>query len=332
MAHYTRRNILQALGAVTLVTASSGITSLAFAGARDISKETRCTMDTLVTIEVRHSSYDLRMQGIEQAFQAIADALPLFDRYNTNSAITLLNTTGKITSPPQELTSLLRFSKQLAYETRNVFNPTVQPLVDYFLQEKEHTKAGYSKARSLVHTMDAVTISDSAISFQHQDMGITLDGIAKGYIIDIAGNALTTLGIEHYMINAGGDIVVKGEPSEGNAWTIGIQSPLHKGRNIHTVALRNGAIATSGGYERYNKNHTQYTHLVNPHTGQSPQRIRSVSVVAPHAVLADALATSLSIMQPQYALRFIAQYPNTACYIVTDTDVLTSTLWHRLTV
>ena len=329
MKAYTRRTLLKSLGATALLT--TGISSLVFAKGKDISKETRSLMDTLVTIEVRDSSYERRREAITSAFEAIERAIMLFDRYNANSILALLNEQGKITSPPQEFISLITLSKQLAHETKHLFNPTVQPLVDYFLQSNTFDSKKYKEARALVHTMDSVHIESSSITLEHEGMGITLDGIAKGYIIDIASIALSRHGIAHYMINAGGDIAVKGEQSEGIAWTIGIQSPYHTERVIQSVALKQGAIATSGGYERYNKDHSQYTHLINPYTGKSPHRVRSVSVIAPQAVLADALATALSVMQPRDALKYIARYPQSACYIVTENTTIRSPLWGSLT-
>lgn len=330
MERYTRRNILKSLGAVMAFSTSSNFVTLAFADARETTKETRTLMDTFVTIEVRDSSQERRSKAIKEAFHAIEHSALLFNRYEGTSPLALLNAKGGISNAPRDFLELMRIAQQYAYMSNHLFNPTVQPLVDYFLHTKTVDRKMMKEVRSYVRTMEAVHITSSSVKLAHENMGITLDGIAKGYIVDTASRVLERNGITHYMVNAGGDIVVKGQQQAGLAWNIGIQSPVERNAYIDTIALTKGAIATSGGYERYNPHQERYTHLVNPYTGQSPHRIRSVSVLAPTAVQADALATTLSVMQPKHAMQYIARYPNCACSIIMDTTMIRSPLWNRL--
>ena len=102
-------------------------------------------------------------------------------------------------------------------------------------------------------------------------MGITLDGIAKGLIVDWAAEELTRRGIDHFLINAGGDIRVAGGKGDGAPWRIAIRDPKSSDSYAAVIRLRDGAIATSGNYEVYFDREKLYHHIVSPWNGLSPR-------------------------------------------------------------
>jgi thiamine biosynthesis lipoprotein len=147
-------------------------------------------------------------------------------------------------------------------------------------------------------------------------MGITLDGIAKGYIVDRAAEVLSKNGIKNYLVNAGGDIRTAGVRSDKKAWTIAIQDPKKKRQYPDIVHLGNGAIATSGNYEVYFDREKMFHHIVDPRTGRSPRLTTSVSVRARTAMDADALSTSVFVMTPDGGTRFIDSLSSCECLVI----------------
>jgi thiamine biosynthesis lipoprotein len=110
-------------------------------------------------------------------------------------------------------------------------------------------------------------------------------GLVKGWAVDRAGAILERAGARRFCLNAGGDVLVRGcEP-----WRIGIQHPRLRDRLAGVVALSDGAVATSGGYERG-------AHVLDPHTGRAPSGTLSVTVVGEELGAADAFATAALAM------------------------------------
>jgi thiamine biosynthesis lipoprotein len=110
-------------------------------------------------------------------------------------------------------------------------------------------------------------------------------GYVKGWAVDRAATILESAGARCFCVNAGGDVLVRG----GEPWRIGIQHPWLRDRLAGVVALSDGAVATSGGYERG-------AHVVNPHTGRPPSGTLSVTVVGAKLGAADAFATAALAM------------------------------------
>jgi len=148
-------------------------------------------------------------------------------------------------------------------------------------------------------------------------LAVDLGGIAKGYAVDRAVRVLRVAGIESASVNAGGDIQLLGTRPDGRPWRIGIQHPRDPDKILATVSLDEGAVVTSGDYERYfTAGGVRYHHLFDPHTGYPGTLSRSVTVVAPNAALADALATAAFVLGPEAGLELLAGYPGVEGLIV----------------
>ena len=147
-------------------------------------------------------------------------------------------------------------------------------------------------------------------------MGVTLDGIAKGFIVDRVAESLGGQGLENYLINAGGDIRAAGTKEEKQPWTVAVQDPAKNGEFPDVIHLSDGAVATSGSYEVYFDRERTFHHIVNSRTGRSPNLNASVSVVAPSSMAADALATTAFVMEPDDGLAFIDALRGCECLII----------------
>lgn len=135
--------------------------------------------------------------------------------------------------------------------------------------------------------------TSTVVRFHDADVQIDLGGIAKGYGVDRAVDALREHGIEHALVGAGGDLYALGRSPAGESWRVGIQSPDRSDALAGALTIENAAVATSGDYQQYfDFRARRYHHLIDPATGE-PRRTpqRSVSVIAGTCVAADAAAT-----------------------------------------
>ena len=148
-------------------------------------------------------------------------------------------------------------------------------------------------------------ITPDSVSFARNGIEVTLDGIAKGYIIDRAMTLLRQQGLQHALINAGGDIVVHGGKGKDKPWRIGIQDPWNRKGHVDVVTLDNGAIATSGNYEVFFDREKLFHHLIRPNYGSPAPETASVTIKAASCMEADAIATSVYVMGPARGNQFV---------------------------
>src|SRR5579872_4954346 len=126
---------------------------------------------------------------------------------------------------------------------------------------------------------------------------LTLDlgGVAEGFAVDLAARELAPF--RDFAIDAGGDLYLGGCNALGSPWRVGIPHPRIEGELIAALAASDRAVCTSGDYERRRLDGEH--HILDPRTGDSPRRVASVTVMAPQAVLADALATAAFVLGPE---------------------------------
>ena len=134
-----------------------------------------------------------------------------------------------------------------------------------------------------------------------QPLILDLGAVVKGLAIDLAGKELASLG--NFSIDAGGDIYVAGQNATGGLWRVGIRHPRLPEAVAAVLRVTNVAVCTSGDYERPATNGGH--HIVDPRSGESPDDVASVTVVAPNAMLADALSTAAFVLGPERGLQLL---------------------------
>ena len=118
--------------------------------------------------------------------------------------------------------------------------------------------------------------------------GFDPSGLVKGWAAEVGAQMLVSSGVENVLINASGDIVLRGGKPEGGPWNIGIASPDDVEKFVKVFDVVDGSVATSGDYEKG-------AHIVDPHTGLIAIGARSASVIGPDGAICDALATALMV-------------------------------------
>ncbi len=333
---YTRRRFLHMAGAASALAITANIIpAKAFAASalsQKYTQETRLLMGTTVTITLAGSSPLARTNALKQAFTSVEKGIAIFDRHTTSSVLGFLNNHGYIDNAPKSLVFVIEQAKMFGKASGQLFNPALLPALALF--EKNSTSNAHIKIdkQALEHALaladsEKIKVNGQSINLSAQGMALTLDGIAKGYIVDIAAGVIEQSGFTNYLVNAGGDIRANGLNAEGQPWQVGISSPVHTNMTIAGGRLINKGMATSGGYERYFDASKESNHLLNPKTGKSPS-LASVSVIAPTAMQADALATAASFMYPKQAMKFVESYKDSACLIVGRAgEIYKSTSW-----
>ncbi len=284
----------------------------------------RPAMGTLVSVTMIHSSRQRAEEAAGRAFEEIGRLAGILSRHDDSAALGYLNREGLLKDVPAELDAVVRRALHYNRVSSGLFDISVKPLVD-LLESRTELKGRATpapedlKAALELTGLDNLKVTEHSIQFTRQGMGLTLDGIAKGYIVDRAADVLKKHKVGNYLINAGGDIRTAGKREDRKPWTVAVQDPSKRGDFPDIIHLSNRSVATSGGYEIYFDPRMEFHHIVDSSTGMSPTMNLSVSVVAPTTMAADALATALFLTAPVQGIVLIESLPGCEALIVDGT-------------
>lgn len=297
---------------------------------------------------VWHTTYHIVYQSavdmgdsILSVFRDVDESLSVF---NDESLVSRINRNSD-DEPDKMFKEVFDESKRINLLSYGAFDPTVGPLVDLW---------GFGRNRDSVRTVSPelidsilqyVGIDDCAISpdgrlvKKHSDTFFNFSAIAKGYGCDKVGDMLSGNGIDRFMVEIGGEVVVRGRNSRNADWRIMIDAPVESSDSvIHermtVIAVTDCAIATSGNYRNYKEvDGRRVGHTINPFTGQpADSEILSVTVVAPRCMTADALATACMVMPLDSARAMIERIPEVGALFVTASgDSTRSNPWRIVT-
>lgn len=283
--------------------------------------DTKAAMGTFVTMTLIDASRDRAEEAMAKAYQEIYRLSDMMNRFDDKTPVSHLNSKGVVTEVPPELAEVIARAMDYYRMSGGFFDISVKPIIDLFRKnstEKKITLPSETKTNRVLTLVgsDKIEIKGRDMRFYKSGMGITLDGIAKGFIVDRASNILARHKIENHLINAGGDIRAMGSKGDKKPWTVAIEDPHKKREYPDIIHMKEGAIATSGNYEIYFDREKMFHHIVNPKTGLSPALNTSVSVMAGTALDADALSTAVFVMNPSKGRRFIDSLAGRECLII----------------
>lgn len=216
----------------------------------------------------------------------------MFSVGNENSDVTKINENGS-GEVSEETAFIMNRAMQVSKETKGAFDITIYPVMELWgFTTKNYRVPEHSEiAEVLKHVSytnvgingQQVTLSDGA--------SIDLGGIAKGYTSSRVIQIMKDCGIEHAIINLGGNVQVLGRKSDGSDWRVAIQNPDSESSYLGVLSTADKAVITSGGYERYFEQDGQvYHHIIDPQTGYpSESDLTSVTIVCSDGTTADAL-------------------------------------------
>ena len=247
--------------------------------------------------------------------------------WNKNSTISEFNKSDSMTvSDPLFLTVFFR-SLEISDLTEGAFQPMIMPIVRAwgFGPDGVHPKGDLNtdSLMVLVNTPLKISAADTLAESEYPTYFISklkgqeldVNGIAKGYTVDMLGAFLKERGVADFMIEVGGEILVNGVNNKGEIWHIGIDKPVDPEENRELLAvaeINNRAVATSGSYRKfYENNGKRYSHTIDPSTGKPvDHNLLSTTVLAPNCANADAFATAFMVMGVEKSKQFLADHPN----------------------
>ena len=295
--------------------------------------KTAFLMGTIVKITI----YD-EVKEVEPIFQKVFDGISeIEDRMTINKGnekseiMQLNNEAGKEYSKLSPDTFyLLEKGKYYSEISNGKYDITIGPLVKLWNIGTE--EARLPKEIEINNTLPLVNYKNLILDKENLSaklnipgMMVDLGSIAKGYAADEAAKILEEAGIEHAIINLGGNILTLNTKPDGTYWRFGLQDPLQpRGDYMGIVMLNEQALVSSGTYERYSElNGKRYHHILNPKTGYPEENsILSVSIITKDSIDADGLSTAIFLLGLEEGMQKIEDLPNTeAIFITSDKKV-----------
>lgn len=248
----------------------------------------------------------------------------IFALYRDDSEVARLNREGRIAAPAHDLRLLLAECLRLAELSGGAFDVTVQPLWElyarHFFGRDPPDPAGpppraVAAALALVDWRQ-VAVSARQAALARPGMGLTLNGIAQGYVADRIVGILRDAGCDRVLADLGrSEIFALGCHPDGRRWQVGLADPRQPDRVAHVLDLCDGALCTSGGYGTKFEPSGRFNHLFDTATGASAGRYIAASVFAPSAMIADALSTALYVAPPERGARILLEYQNVSALL-----------------
>ncbi|MBI5721518.1 MAG: FAD:protein FMN transferase [Burkholderiales bacterium] len=264
-----------------------------------------------------HVSEDHARNAAQAAIAEVQRIEAKYSRYRADSVVSRINAAaGQRTPVPvdEETADLLAYADRMYWASDGLFDIT-----SGVLSRAWDFRAGRVPTREALHSLRqcvgwTLTVLEraregsdgSSFTLLRRGMEIDLGGFGKEYAADRAAVLLQERSVRHGFVNLGGDIRLVGPRPDGSAWQMAVRHPREEERPLATISLADGALATSGDYERYfiGPDGERYCHVLNPRTGWPVRAWRSISVVAPLCLAAGSICT-IAMLKGEDALPFL---------------------------
>ena len=278
-------------------------------------------MDTYMTL----TAYGT---GAEEALDAAEEEIIHLDRLLSTgmktSEVSQINDKGEA-DVSEDTAFLIERSRELYEDTDGTFDITIYPLMkawgftdrNYRVPEEEELKALMADMGA-----DGISVESGHVQVAKPGMEIDLGGIAKGYTSQRVIEIMSRHGIEHAIISLGGNVHTKGTKPDGSMWRVAIEDPEDQSGQVGIIEVKDKAVITSGGYERYFEEAGKtYHHIIDPSTGRpADSGLTSVTVVSGDGTLADGLSTALFIMGKEKAVSYWRDHRDAFDMVLVEDD------------
>jgi thiamine biosynthesis lipoprotein len=269
-------------------------------GRRGPLRRAQYLMGTLLEITVYAPNRADADRAVTAAFAEVARLEALLSTFRSDSELSRLNATGTVRVSLETL-AVLAHSRQMHVVTRGAFDVTVGPLVrlwkDAAANNRLPTATAIRTAQAWVDARQLVLNAEGGVATLHAGFRVDVGGIGKGYALDAAAVVLHAQGITAALLNFGGQLLAVGPPPAAPGWPVEIRDPRDADKSLATLCLTRGSVSTSADDARGLRiAGRQYSHIMNPRTGQPAAGMLSATVVTETAVEADALSTGLYVL------------------------------------
>ncbi|MBK9126150.1 MAG: FAD:protein FMN transferase [Chloroflexi bacterium] len=300
-----------------LIAGGAGVGLLKGLGTGQRVSETRMLMGSIAHLDVVSDDPVYAREAIVAALDTMSALEDVFSRFRPASQLSRLNADGVLRRPHPAFVDVLSTAVRFGDLTGGAFDVTIEPVLRVY---REAALAGtlpdlvaVAAARERVDYR-RIRVAAGEIRLTAPGMAVTLDGIAKGYIIDAGTAVLKRLGFDHVMVEVGGDLQTVSSAGR-DPWRIEIQRPRPASPQMY-ARLDGRAIATSGDYQYTFSSDLRAHHIVDPHSGVSPDELAGASVIAPTACEADALSTALMVMGAREGLVLAGTLPDVDALVI----------------
>ena len=305
----SRRQFIRivAIGSSAGIAAGCGVVDLT-EGLRLLSRS-RVLMGTIVTFNVFSNDPSRAEAAISACLEGMEELEKVLSRFVPDSSLSKLNRAGRLSNPPESLGEVIQEGYRISELSNGSFDISILPLLKLYLDHRLPTgvpTADVVSQKLRLVDYRQIQIGEGEIRFGRKGMEATLDGIAKGYIVDHGVQALIEFGFDDVMVEAGGDLYASGNKSSDGLWRIGLRPPrIEQPALMAKFHLHDKAVATSGDYEQAFSSNYVHHHILDPRTGYSSPHLASATLIAENCTLADGWATALMVMDPAEGMRLI---------------------------
>lgn len=301
----------------TLIAASAGCMGAAAAGLAGLWPRAQLhsgaalAFGTTINVTLRHDDPRVARAAIADALAAAQRVDRLMSIYRAGSQVHELNRSGIVRHPDPQLLAVLAQARALSQLTGGAFDITVQPLWRAFSAAAARGALPGGAARrqaQLLVGWRGVDFDAQQVRLARPGMQITLNGLAQGYAADLALAAVKAHGVAHVLLDTG-EFMARGRRRAHQMWTLGVRDPRNADALAATLQINGCGVATSGDYEMAFTPDLRHHHIFDPATGESPQQLASVTVMANSAMLADGLSTAFMVMGFARASALAASLP-----------------------
>jgi thiamine biosynthesis lipoprotein len=285
--------------------------------------------------ELRLTAWTADAAGAMSAFDAVFNEFDrlesLMSTWRAGSDVARLNDAAgrQAVHVSNDVTAVLEDARQASEWTDGKFDVTFGVLSGLwkFDQDQDNTIPDMREVRARLSLIDyrALKVDRAAGTafLERAGMRVNLGGIGKGYAIDRGVAILRSRGFNDFLIQSGGDLYAAGR-RDGQPWRLGIQDPRGPGGQAFArVAVSDATFSTSGDYERaFVKDGVRYHHIIDPTTGEPARGCRSTTVIAPSAVLADALSKSVFLLGVDKGMALFERMHVDAVVVTPKNDVV----------
>lgn len=299
--------------------------------AADCYERTFAAMGTVVTLRVAggesESVQRARAEAVDRATQWFTEVEAVCTRFDASSELRRLCAESGVAVPVSALLfEALQFAVAVARASDGAFDPTIGSTMESRGFHHDY-RSGDSVASHIddAHTAryTDITLDASARTVTlARPMLLDLGAVAKGLAIDMAARELAPFA--DFSIDAGGDLYLGGHNGQGHDWAVGIRHPHDRDAVYETIRVSDTAVCTSGDYARRT---VSGHHLVDPSAGESATAASSVTVLAPSAMIADALSTAAFVLGPERGIAFLDRHDAPGMLLTPSLERYTTAHW-----
>lgn len=280
-------------------------------------------MGTQVSVELWHADERAGRELVDAVLEEYRRIDRDMSTYKADSAISSLNSRA-VAQPVRvgrELFTLIDRSLQLSAASGGAFDITYESigyLYDFRAKVRPSTAEIDASLPAVDYRHVVLDRERNTVRFAVPGVRINLGGIAKGHAVERGAALLRAAGVQHALLNAGGDTRVLGD-RRGQPWIVGIRHPRLANEVVTRLPIVDEAISTSGDYERFfEEGERRYHHIINPGTGLPTEGVLSVTVIGPDATLTDGLSTTLFVLGAEAGLELIDRFDGYEAVIVSQ--------------